>query len=222
MIDNTEKIIALLDEMSSVIDIRVDLYMIGGGAMLFMGLKEFTKDIDLVVSTEREYDTITAVLSSMGFRTDRPSLGMDRVNLSDTRVRGEYRIDLFGGVICGHLQLSESMKGRSTKQYESEWLNLYTCSKEDIFLLKSVTEREGDVTDCNRLIRATEQFDWSYFIDELNEQMSFGNPVWITYVLERLIGMDIGSYRPDVYDAVSQMEKDFMTKWADDFERNKE
>ena len=145
---------------------------------------------------------------------------MDRVNISDTRIRGEYRIDLFDRVICGELQLSESMKARSVKRYESGDVSLHVCSGEDIFLLKSVTEREGDISDCNNLIRMYTNFDWSVFIGELKLQMTFGNPIWITYVMERLVRMNMEARRPQTFKEVSELEDAVLTKWADDYERS--
>ena len=219
MIDDIGSIIELLDEMSSVLDGHVDIYMIGGGAMMFLGSKGYTKDLDLVVSGDREYHMIIKALSEMGFISDRPTKGMDNVNLSDTLVRGAYRIDLFDRTVCGCLRLSDSMKERSTKRYESEKVSLLSCSPEDIFILKSVTEREGDLSDCNNLIRVAERFDWPSFLKELELQMGFGEPIWITYVVERLIRMNFESRNPGVLKAVTSMEGTYLNQWADRFEK---
>ena len=55
MIDELGHLLTLLDELSSVIEGHVDLFLIGGGAMMFLGSKEYTKDIDLVVPSKDEY-----------------------------------------------------------------------------------------------------------------------------------------------------------------------
>ena len=222
MIEDIKQILELMGEMSSVIDRHVCIYLIGGGAMMFLGAKKYTKDLDFVVSNGDDYGAVLRALSVMGFRSDKPSLGMDRANLSDTQVLGEYRIDLFNKVVCGQLQLSDTVMERSSKRYDSDNISLYTCSGEDIFLFKSVTEREGDISDCENLIRAVQKFEWSSFIEELRIQMTFGKPVWITFVTERMVRMGYDELLPDIFGEISQMEKEFMTKWADDFERNKE
>ena len=85
--------------------------------------------------------------------------------------------------------------------------------------MNSVTEREGDISDCNNLIRLSEKFDWGSFLEELRIQMSFGEPIWITYVVERLLKMNFESRNPDVLKNVTQMEEDYLSRWADDFER---
>ena len=114
-----------------MLDAHVDLYMIGGGAMMFLGSKGYTKDLDIIVSSEAEYHRVIDSLSQIGFTSDKPSKGMDNANLSDTQVRGIYRIDLFDRTVCGCLRLSETMKKRSVKRYESHVLSLYSCSPED-------------------------------------------------------------------------------------------
>ena len=218
MIDDIWYLYTLIDEMSSVTEGHADLYLIGGGAMMFLGSKEYTKDIDLVVSSKEEFQIVIDALSSLGFRSDRPSDGMGKVNISDTQVRGRYRVDLFNRVVCGQLQLSESMKKRSHEQYRTSNYSLHSCSAEDIFLLKSVTEREGDISDCNNLIRVSPEFDWNSFIEELKVQISFGNPVWITYVMDRMIRMDFKNRRPDVFKRVFELEEEYLQNWADGFE----
>lgn len=52
MITNTDSIASLMDELSSKVGSDQDLYLIGGGAMMFMGSKAATKDVDLVVRGE--------------------------------------------------------------------------------------------------------------------------------------------------------------------------
>ena len=54
MIDDIWYLYTLIDEMSSVTEGHADLYLIGGGAMMFLGSKEYTKDIDLVVSSKED------------------------------------------------------------------------------------------------------------------------------------------------------------------------
>ena len=119
--------------------------------MMFLGSKEYTKDLDLVVTCQNDYNSVIEALSELNYSSDKPTCGMDRVDLSDTQIKDRYRIDLFNTKICGQLQLSDSMKQRAQKRFESEKITLYSCAAEDIFLLKSVTEREGDTADCNRL-----------------------------------------------------------------------
>ena len=45
-----DELAGCMDELAGCMDSEVDLYMIRGGAMMFLGSKAATKDIDLVVS----------------------------------------------------------------------------------------------------------------------------------------------------------------------------
>lgn len=220
MIDNTNKIEHLMEELSVAIERPLDIYLIGGGAMMFLGMKGYTKDLDLVVSNEDDYRMVTGALSDMGFVSDRPSKGLEKLNLSDTQVRDDYRVDLFSKEICGKLQLSKAMMNRATRRFTNDSLSLYSCSGEDIFLLKSVTERRGDLEDCNSLIRGSATFDWDSLIDEIRNQAFSGETVWITYLIERMTELRIDSRRPDVYKAISMIERECMEKWASRFEES--
>ena len=91
MIDDTKRIGNLMQEISEVIPHHIDIYLIGGGAMMYLGSKQYTKDLDLVVSSEEEYRTLSDALTKLGFVSNRPTAGMRKANLSDTQERGEYR-----------------------------------------------------------------------------------------------------------------------------------
>jgi hypothetical protein len=188
--------------------------MIGGGAMMYLGSKRYTKDLDLVVRSEGEYDAIHEALVELGFDVSKPTDGMTRADLSDTLKKGEYRIDLFSRRVCGKLQLSDTMMARAVERIETENVCLYSCSAEDVFLLKSVTEREGDADDCDRLLLNSPRFDWDALIEEIRIQMGFGDAVWITYVAERLLRINVDFRFPEVFDSVSMMENEYMEDWA--------
>ena len=96
MITHKSQITDLLSELSSSLDTSTTVYLIGGGAMMFLSTKESTKDLDLVVGTPEEFDTMSNAIRDIGFTTTRPGVGYERMNLSDVFERdGQLRIDLF-------------------------------------------------------------------------------------------------------------------------------
>lgn len=106
MITNTDSIASLMDELSSKVGSDQDLYLIGGGAMMFMGSKAATKDVDLVVRGEPAYTAVRTALMDMGFKSIRPGAEYARMNLSDMLEREDgFRIDLFDTRVCGRLGL---------------------------------------------------------------------------------------------------------------------
>ena len=51
MITSTDKIDSLIEEIADTALGDMNLFIIGGGAMMYHGIKESTKDIDIVVRT---------------------------------------------------------------------------------------------------------------------------------------------------------------------------
>lgn len=108
----------------------------------------------------------------MGYRM----LGGDEISAADANldpsgifVSEDYpRIDIFVRIICSKFRLSDSMKSRSTCERHGR-LNFCIMNNEDIFLLKSVTDREGDVYDMVQLAKA-DGFRWQVVLEELYEQ----------------------------------------------------
>ncbi len=161
-----------VEKLGSRIRSDVNMFVFGGEAMRVRGLKRATKDIDVVVDDSAEFGTLREALASMGYRM----LGGDEISTADANldpsgifVNEDYpRIDIFVRIICGKFRLSDSMKGRSASERHGQ-LNSCIMSNEDIFLLKSVTDREGDVYDMIQLAKA-EGFRWQIVLDELYEQ----------------------------------------------------
>ena len=56
-----------LEELGVTLSTDVTAFLIGGGAMAFRGLKDTTKDIDLVATTETEFDRLLAGLDDQGY-----------------------------------------------------------------------------------------------------------------------------------------------------------
>ena len=183
MISRFEEIKRLFEEFDSAVEGEINLFMIGGGVLLFHGLKPATKDIDLVVETGAEFFECERALKNIGFETKLPSPHYKHFNLSQIFTRGDFRIDLFNKRVCKGFSLSSSMANRALKEVSMANIALFLCSLEDIFLFKTMTEREGDLSDCIALAKMG--LDWNAMIAELKLQVS-GNDIWITWVAERL------------------------------------
>lgn len=78
------------------------------------------------------------------------------------------------------------MERRSEEVLKCNKLSVFFCSNEDIFLFKTMTERDGDLEDCIS-IATTQSPDWNIILEELKNQIkASGNNIWITWVGERL------------------------------------
>ncbi|MBT3463386.1 hypothetical protein HN451_00230 [archaeon] len=115
--------------------------------------------------------------------------------------KDDYRFDVFNNEICEMMNLSKGMIKRSQIWYKYNYLEVYRLSLEDIFLLKSLTEREGDVVDSDAII--TYGINWDILMDEINKQIESHNmPVWITDFASRLEKLE------EKYQKISPVKKE--------------
>ncbi|PIN68703.1 hypothetical protein COV93_08440 [Candidatus Woesearchaeota archaeon CG11_big_fil_rev_8_21_14_0_20_43_8] len=185
MIDDFRQINTLFSELDSASDRKIRLYLLGGAVLLFHGLKPATKDIDIVVQSKREFNIFKNRLIECGFQPKIPDKGYTHLNLSQIFVRDDFRIDLFEKTVCKKAALSKNMIRRAKKVSGLKNLEVFLCSREDIFFFKTMTEREGDLDDCMSL--AKEGLEWKDILDEVVHQaQSSGNDVWVTWVGEKM------------------------------------
>ena len=106
------------------------------------------------------------------------------------------------------------MMERARKVIILDHIEVYLCSNEGVFLFKTMTDREGDLTDCESIVRAA--VDWDIIINELKSQINKSKQdVWITWVGERL---DILEDRGMVIPIMDELNK-LRNKFFDDFEK---
>lgn len=213
MISDFKDVEKLFAELDRSLHKKSSIYVIGGAALLKRGLKDATKDIDLVVAARDEFLEIQNALINMGFITKIPGKEYSHMNLSQIFQRKDSRIDLFEKEVCGRFSLSENMMKRAEKIIELSRLTVFLCSSEDIFLFKTMTEREGDITDCMS-IAATQNPDWNVILKELQSQIKQSKQdIWITWVGERLDllaerGVDI-----PIMNEVDRLREEYFEKY---------
>jgi len=162
----------LSEELAEHMKREISVYVFGGEAMRIRGLKRATKDVDVVVEDVEAFVALREVLATRRYRPLRGeeiSRAEKKLNPSGVFVKEGYpKIDLFVGRICDAFHLSDSMKRRSELKKMGN-LNFNIMSNEDLFLLKSITDREGDIYDMIQLAGA-QGFDWRIVLDELYVQ----------------------------------------------------
>lgn len=145
------------------------------------GIKNLTKDIDLVTRSAEDYEILNQALLKMGFKSISPEPQYGRLELSQVLIRDDYQIDLFKRTVCGKLYLSDGMASRSDLEFHLRNVALHVCALEDILIFKSVTEREGDRNDAIDIIRNF-PVRWDLVISEIKHQITMGEDVWITWM----------------------------------------
>lgn len=148
-----------LEAIGKNLDRPVKGYLIGGCAMAIRGLKDATKDADLVVETKAERDALYRVMKSLDYDCDQASPMRRRFPKEYEGFQGDLYtkagsvgLDVFEKTVMDKFTLTPTMKARASELYRYGKLELHLCSNEDICLLKSVTYRPDDDQDVITLI----------------------------------------------------------------------
>lgn len=164
--------------------------MLGGGAMSLRGDKESTKDIDLLFATEEEAAAFLAALKEASFLPQREldSVYADLKAFAVARDPSLFWIDLFVERVGGSFFLSESVRNRAQVWGSFGMFTLLLCSREDIFLSKSVTERDRDLEDMLALYR--KGLDVDAILGECDVQTENSDMIWHLHLEEKLREME--------------------------------
>ncbi|MBL7147973.1 MAG: hypothetical protein ISS82_04060 [Nanoarchaeota archaeon] len=181
---NKKDIIELLKRLGNRLKEEVTIFLIGGGNMSLRDIKLTTNDIDLIVLTRKEYVNLKEALISLGYNCHEETFSDDFYKTPIiVFLKDNIRIDVFVKNVSNQLELSEEMQKR-TKEYDKYGnLKIMLVSNEDIFLFKSITDREKDVDDCFSLIRAG--LNWEIIKKELYLQE--GKVLWRFWIYEQII-----------------------------------
>lgn len=146
----TDRFVALDD----VLDNPATVVLIGEGAMTFQGIKDGTKDLDLVATSQTSYKRVREALLELGLdEIDHPEKSYASLGAISVLEFGEdNRIDLFDRQVMAKLTLSESMHDRCDTVFTGESLSVSMLAPVDIAVFKSVTPRENDLNDVEQLL----------------------------------------------------------------------
>lgn len=211
MISEFNQIEELFNEVDENLKNKVNVYIIGGTALLYERLKPATKDIDLILNDEDEFKFFNNSLIAINFKEENPSELYKKMELNKIMVRDDYRIDAFLKKVCKKFDLSNGMVKRSDEILSLTNISVNKCSNEDIFLFKSMTERPGDLEDCIELIK--KGLNWNEIKDEMiNQIKTNGKDVWITWIGERIDELiNMGVTIPIIKD-IDKMRDDYFNK----------
>ncbi len=176
-----------LQELGEALDYPVDVYMLGGGNLITRGLKDTTKDIDIVLNDENDYRAVVQTLRALGWE-ERNEIDDVYENLDASvileRSHGP-RWDIFIEIVADALHLTPAMQDRSDQEMKYGALSVHLLSPTDIFLFKAITDREGDLEDC-ALIARQGKVDWHQVLDEIEEQETLTERYFSFAVLDTL------------------------------------
>lgn len=179
------ELLDVLRDVSAGLEGPVEAYLIGGLAMMQRGLKVTTKDVDIVFTAEADEQAFESVLRTLGFERARdPSDRYEALDATRVMERPDgMRFDIFVEVVCRKLRLTDGMRGRAEALPLDGNLRLMAIAPEDLFLFKSVTERDDDLADMALLAGLV--LDWQMMSDELN-----GDPLNRRHLAHYVVKLD--------------------------------
>ena len=168
----------LLNNIAKKLKKELVVYAVGGTAMMFHGIKDATKDIDLVFDNEKDIAYFEEAAASLGYKKFDSVIvyGAEKENRPIMLTRGKEnseRIDLFNHNVISFF-FSENMKKRAKNTIEfGEKLVLKIADAHDLILMKCATDRIRDAEDVKTIVE-TQQITWKTVIEEAKHQMTIG------------------------------------------------
>ena len=140
--------------------------------MMYYGVKETTKDIDLVFLEEEQRKSVINILLNLGYKTrEIKTLYKRKENIPILMEFKDSRLDIFLKKVIS-FNITSQVIERIKKVYEYNKFIIKIVSQEDIILMKCATERAGDRIDAKELIN-NYNIDWNVIINESLNQTKF-------------------------------------------------
>ena len=178
-------------KLASKINQPITLFLVGGGAMAFYGLKDATKDIDIILDDQEKLKTLTTALKSLDYKNPDSVVIMRAYNKMRANEILEnadgFRWDIFVKKVCNALTFSDAMNTRAHEVWTKGKLKIQIASKEDIFLFKGITEREADLDDMRML--AESGLDWNIIDQECQNQSASTGRLWENALYQKLVDL---------------------------------
>lgn len=176
-----------LEELGNHLEATVDVYLLGGSNLILRGLKDSTKDVDIVVEDGQTFVALAESLQELGYE-ERGDLE-DAYNQLDPSIvlekEGFPHWEIFVETVAGQLQLTDAMVERCDQTIEYGNIRVHLLSLTDIFVFKSITEREGDLEDV-ALIARQATLDWDGIFEEIKTQEAITGRFFSFAVLDTL------------------------------------
>jgi hypothetical protein len=210
-ISRREEVNELFQQLGQILEQKVEALLIGGAVMLELGLKDATKDIDIVCRSEEDKEALLASAKILGFQISGPEKRHARLGVNRLAVKGGHNLDIFAERISYDFSLSDAMWQRATKIRSFSNLIIRDASIEDIFIMKMIANRPGDAPDCSKLVLAELDFDIIY--REIEEQCRKSGEaeqkIWVTYIEEGIARLEDSGLTIPIGDKISLLAYEY-------------
>lgn len=166
-------------DLARVINKKIIVYAIGGTAMMFLGLKPNTNDIDLVFMDEKDRNLFKETAKSLGYKESNAQVVYGgKPNKPIMISLEDARLDLFLLEVI-NTRFSESMVARASQIHQfDENLIIKIADIHDIIIMKCATGRAKDEEDIVSILKNA-NVNWDILISEAENQVSLGNEIAI-------------------------------------------
>lgn len=163
---------------------KTECFVVGGTAMMFLGLKETTKDIDIIFKEKEDYNNSKKTLLSLGAKEPEAKI-INPEKVSSILSLGDARFDLFLDYLI-KFKLTKSIISRVIEAHEFSNLTVKVISPEDIILFKSFANREGDKVDVANILKKT-NINWPIILQEAEEQTKNSEYFFVVFLHDFLV-----------------------------------
>jgi len=166
----------LLIQIAKKINKEITAYVIGGTAMIFLGLKDKTVDVDVVFKTNEDRKEFKNTALSLGYKEMNSAIVYGvRNNCPQMITLGDARLDLFLLDVID-FRFSDEMQNRSKGIHQfGNKLFLRVADVHDIILMKCATRRLKDEADIVNLVNNSNiKIDWNILVKEAQNQVKLG------------------------------------------------
>lgn len=199
----------MLIAIGNILSNKLQVYAIGGTAMMLRGIKNSTLDIDLVFNKKTDREEFMNALRKLGAKESDVTFVYGLKNNTPLMLEfNNCRFDMFMNKIITST-FSDSMKERAKHTHEFGNLIVKVADPSDILIMKSATSREKDIDDIVAISNKS-RIDWDIIVEEVKEQVKLGNETAILGLgekLEKLINQKIISVPKPVTDALWKLFK---------------
>lgn len=214
-ISRREEINELFEQLGEILEQKVEALLIGGAVMLELGLKDATKDIDIVCRSEEDKETLLGSAKALGFQIVGPEKRHERLGVNRLAVKGGRNLDIFAERISYDFCLSNAMWQRAIRTRSFGSLMVRDASLEDIFIMKLIANRPGDAPDCIALVSVGLDFDAIY--EEIESQYrkdaeQSKQNIWITYIEEGIARLEDNGLTIPIDDKISLLAYEYHEK----------
>lgn len=153
---------------------KINAYAIGGTAMMFLGFKDSTLDIDLVFENSEDKEAFKEAIKAVGYQEiDTIKLYGTRRNQPEMLTLGDERFDLFVVRVIDFI-FSKTMQERAEQTHQfNDNLIIKVANPHDLILMKCATDRVKDKDDAKNIIENT-KIDWNLIVQEVKTQVELG------------------------------------------------